>query len=46
MRDILMAIVIGLLILYMPMRIILSQWLPQYAESLELYGFTFPNYYL
>ena len=42
MRDILMAIVIGLLILYMPMRIILSQWLPQYAESLNYMALLFP----
>lgn len=42
MRDLLMAIVIGMLILYMPIKSILSQWLPQYAESLNYMALLFP----
>lgn len=42
MRDVLMAIVVGMLIFYMPMKIILSQWLPQYAESLNYMALLFP----
>lgn len=42
MRDLLMAIVIGMLIFYMPMKIILSQWLPQYADSLNYMALLFP----
>lgn len=42
MRDLLMAVVIGMLILYMPIKSILSQWLPQYAESLNYMALLFP----
>lgn len=42
MRDLLMAIVIGMLILYMPIKSVLSQWLPQYAESLNYMALLFP----
>ena len=42
MRDLLMAIVIGILIFYMPIKMILTQWLPQYAESLNYMGLLFP----
>src|SRR5699024_1325091 len=42
MRDLLMAVVIGMLILYMPIKSILSQWLPQYAESLNFMALLFP----
>lgn len=42
MRDLLMAVVIGMLIFYMPIKLILSQWLPQYAESLNYMALLFP----
>ncbi|MFW5442227.1 lipopolysaccharide biosynthesis protein [Aerococcus urinaeequi] len=42
MRDLLMAFVIGILIFYMPIKIVLSQWLPQYAESLNYMAMLFP----
>ena len=35
MRNILMIFVLGLLIIYYPARVILSWWLPKYAESLR-----------
>lgn len=42
MRDLLMAFVIGILVLYMPIKTILSHWLPQYAESLNYMAMLFP----
>jgi O-antigen/teichoic acid export membrane protein len=42
MRDFLMVVLLGLLILYYPLKVVLSAWLPQYAESLKYMAFVFP----
>lgn len=42
MRNILMIFVLGLLIIYYPARVILSWWLPKYAESLRYMALLFP----
>ncbi len=42
MRTLLISIFFGLLLLYYPAEIILSTWLPQYAESLIYLGLLFP----
>jgi len=42
MRDILMVFVAGLLVIYYPAKVILSWWLPQYAESLKYMALLFP----
>lgn len=42
MRDFLMIILLGSLIIYYPLKSIISIWLPQYAESLIYMAFVFP----
>ncbi|MBY0757838.1 MULTISPECIES: lipopolysaccharide biosynthesis protein [Sellimonas] len=42
MRNILMIFVLGLLIVYYPAKVILSWWLPKYAESLQYMALLFP----
>lgn len=42
MRNFLMIIALSLLIFYYPARVILSAWLPDYAESLLYMAFLFP----
>lgn len=42
MRVSLMIPMLGMLILYYPIRIIVSQWLPQYADSLKYMALLFP----
>lgn len=42
MRDFLMIILLGILIVYYPFKVILSAWLPQYAESLTYMALMFP----
>lgn len=41
-RMMLMIPVLGMLLIYYPAKIILSQWLPQYAESLKYMALLFP----
>lgn len=41
-RTILMVVVLGMLIVYYPAKVILSWWLPQYAESLKYMALLFP----
>lgn len=41
-RDILMAILFGVLVLYFPMNALLSTWLPNYTESLVFMALLFP----
>lgn len=42
MRNMLMIPVLGLLIVYYPAKVVLSWWLPQYAESLRYMALLFP----
>lgn len=42
MRNSLMIPVLGLLVVYYPAKVILSWWLPQYAESLKYMALLFP----
>ncbi|OUP49748.1 lipopolysaccharide biosynthesis protein [Lachnoclostridium sp. An181] len=42
MRNMLMIPVLGLLVVYYPAKVILSWWLPQYAESLRYMALLFP----
>lgn len=42
MRDLLMPFALGVLILYLPIKEVLSLWLPQYAESLNYLGLLLP----
>lgn len=42
MRDFLMIILFGMLILYYPLKVLMSVWLPQYAESLKYMSLIFP----
>jgi O-antigen/teichoic acid export membrane protein len=42
MRDLLMAILLGVLIVYYPLKSILSIWLPEYAEALKYMALVFP----
>lgn len=44
MRDFLMLILLGLLIMYYPLKTILSYWLPQYSESLMFMALAFPMF--
>ena len=44
MRDFLMIISLGILIIYYPLRYIMSMWLPQYAESLAYMAIVFPMF--
>lgn len=41
-RSILMIILLGMLAVYYPAKLILSAWLPQYADSLEYMAILFP----
>lgn len=41
-RTLLMIILLGLLVIYYPLKEILSLWLPQYADSLEYMALIFP----
>jgi hypothetical protein len=41
-RDVLMIILLGILIFYYPLKSILSDWLPEYAESLNYMAILFP----
>ena len=42
MKNLLMVSVLGLLILYYPLKIVLSEWLPNYKESLMYLALIFP----
>ena len=42
MRNILMIPLLGLLVLYYPVELVLSAWLPQYAESMKYMAILFP----
>lgn len=42
MRDFLMVILLGLLLIYYPVKFFISAWLPQYAESLRYMALVFP----
>lgn len=42
MRDFLMVILLGVLIMYYPIRVLLSAWLPKYADSLMYMALVFP----
>lgn len=42
MRDLLMVILFGALILYYPFKYVLSAWLPQYADALKYMALVFP----
>lgn len=44
MRDLLMALLIGVLVFYYPLKTILSVWLPQYADSLAYMALAFPMF--
>ncbi|SHJ79072.1 Membrane protein involved in the export of O-antigen and teichoic acid [Clostridium amylolyticum] len=41
-RDILMVILFGILVLYFPMNALLTRWLPNYADSLAFMALLFP----
>jgi O-antigen/teichoic acid export membrane protein len=42
LRDVLMIPLLGCLVIYYPMELILSSWLPQYAESMRYMAVLFP----
>lgn len=42
MRDVLMIISLGVLIIYYPLKFVLCLWLPEYAESLRYMAILFP----
>lgn len=44
MRDFLMVILLGFLIIYYPLKTIMVAWLPQYAESLLYMSLVFPMF--
>lgn len=44
MRDFLMALLLGFLIIYYPLKTIIAAWLPQYAESLLYMSLVFPMF--
>jgi hypothetical protein len=44
MRDFLMVILLGFLIIYYPLKTVMSAWLPQYAESLLYMSLVFPMF--
>ena len=44
MRDFLMAILLGILIVYYPLKTAMVTWLPQYAESLLFMSLVFPMF--
>ncbi|ESU34264.1 hypothetical protein G3A_02000 [Bacillus sp. 17376] len=43
-KDFLMIILLGLLIAYFPLKVVLSAWLPKYAESLVYMAILFPMF--
>lgn len=44
MRDLLMALLLGVLVFYYPLKTIMSAWLPQYADSLIYMALAFPMF--
>lgn len=42
MRDLLMIILLGILIMYYPLKLILLKWLPNYEESMKYMALVFP----
>lgn len=42
LRDILMTLSFGLLLIYYPAKVLLSDWLPNYSEALNYMGILFP----
>lgn len=44
MRDFLMVILLGFLIIYYPLKTVMAVWLPQYAESLLYMSLVFPMF--
>ena len=42
MRTFLMVLLLGILIVYYPLKVVLSAWLPQYADSLMYMALVFP----
>lgn len=42
MRELLIFFILATLIIYYPLKVILSRWLPEYAESLNYMGILFP----
>lgn len=42
MRDFLMIILLGVLIMYYPLKVVLSAWLPKYSDSLMYMALCFP----
>ena len=42
LRSLLMLLTLGMLIFYYPMRVVISYWLPQYADSLKYMALLFP----
>lgn len=42
MRDILMVILLGILVLYYPLKVVLTAWLPEYSSSLIYLALLFP----
>jgi len=43
-RDFLMIILLGVLVMYYPLKTMLSVWLPQYTESLMFMSLVFPSF--
>jgi len=44
MNDLLMVILLGSLMIYYPLKVVLSLWLPQYADNLMYMAFVFPMF--
>ncbi|AZP05754.1 MATE family efflux transporter [Jeotgalibaca ciconiae] len=44
MRDLLMALLLGVLVFYYPLKTMMSAWLPQYADSLLYMALAFPMF--
>jgi O-antigen/teichoic acid export membrane protein len=44
MRDFLMTLLLGALIIYYPLKVVISLWLPQYTESLLYMAILFPMF--
>ena len=44
LRDILMVLLLGILIVYYPLKTVMAAWLPQYAESLLYMSLVFPMF--
>lgn len=43
-RDLLMAVLLGVLVFYYPLKALMSAWLPQYADSLLYMALAFPMF--